>query len=301
MRLIKVDKHFDLEKLFYPSFALPLMDVSRDRAVKIYGYCSGLIIKKYESFLEIIHENRICLDYADEILGLWIKPEMYISHVRNRYRELVDRLIDIYGWLGIATSSMDDIELFTSIFLSRATDFHRNTVRWMKIFLTLPRDDSIHRYVELIGRSFQLKQLSVSLKEYYKVRDVLAMEKNIYRVRKILLSISYVGPKVSDAYILFIKKDKEFAPIDRNLREFLGRFYQTRELLHQDPKKNLCSKYICENCPAREKCTSYLYRDAFRSLSGWIQNVAYLQNKLYCLRRLCSSCLLKDMCLSINT
>ncbi len=301
MRIIKIDERFDLEKLFYPSFILPMMNISRDRAIKVYGYCSGLIIKRYDSFLKVVHENKICLDYADEILGLWIKPEMYIAHVKSMYRELVERLIDIYGWLGIATSSIDDIELFTSIFLSRATDFHRNTVKWMKIFLTLPRDDSIHRYIESIGRSFQLKQLSVSLREYYRVREILTMEIDVYRIRKILLSIHYVGPKVSDAYILFVKKNQGFAPIDRNLRGFLGRFYKTRELLHQDPRKSLCSKYICENCPAREKCTSYLYRDAFRSLSGWIQNIAYLQNKFYCMRKLCSSCLLKDMCLSIYT
>ncbi len=300
MRIVRVEEIFDLEKLFYPSFILPMIDVYRDRAIKIYGYCSGLKIKKYGSSLEIVHDDIACLDYAEEVLGLWIKPEEYVTHVVRRYREFVDRLIDMYGWLGIATSSRDDVELFTSIFLSRATDFHRNTIRWVRKFLMLPRDNSISIYVEDIGKSFQLKQLPTSLKEYYRVRALVIMEVDVYSVRKTLLSINYVGPKIADAYILFIKKDQTFAPIDRNLREFLGRFYQTRELLCHDPRKNLCIKYTCDSCPFRGKCTSYLYRNAFKSLSGWIQNIAYIHNKLYCLKKICSSCLLRDMCLSIE-
>lgn len=299
--VLEVDSGLDLYVLLYPSFAFPLFDVTKDKLVKKYGVCRGLIVRKREgSRVEIIHDNRLCMIYAEEVLGLWFKPST-TSQVSRRYRDLVERLLEIYEWFGIATSSQDDVELFSSMFLSQNTDFHRNVVKWLNnIFGKYGAVDKIaeidvKEIARNIGSSYQVIRLREALRRYLELREMIK-EYEIERSKRYLMSIEYVGPKIFNSYALFVKKSPWHAPIDKNFISFLKKFDITRELVAEMPKKSLCLNYDCFNCPMGKRCTYRRVRDAFGQLSGWLQTLAYAHNGLVCRHKLCMICHLRPLC-----
>lgn len=303
-RTIIVSGRIDLGKLLYPSFILPLIevDVKSNVLFKKWGYCRNLKIKREDSSITVIHEQEACLWYADEILGLWFDIDRCRRGVSRGYQELIDRLVEMHGELGIATSPSDDIEIFSSIFLSRATDFHRNTVKWLKTILSeydgLDRITYMDGYVsKRIGGSFQIKQWIEVLGDYLKIRSVIKGVASVDEVKSALLRIKFVGPKVVYAYILFVLKNTSYAPVDRNFLKFLRKIAVTRTLIGMIPRKELCIEYTCDRCRYGEKCTLQRVRSAFKYMSGWLQTVAYFHTKTMCGMGLCSVCRLKDLCL----
>lgn len=300
MKVLEVDPNLDLYILFYPSFMYPLLYISSDKVIKRWGICRGLTIHKNGSKLMLMHEDKMCLEYAEEILGLWSIPRS-TTMVTRRYRDFIETLIDGYKWFGIATSSLDDVELFSSIFLSQNTDFHKNVVRWVQTALRLYGSISgilnlDHKdVVKSIGGSYQVLRLVQALKEYIKYRDEIR-QSSIDTVKNYLLRIKGVGPKVFNAYVMYVKKSTLYAPIDKNLIAFLSRFNIVSEIVVDLPRKSICIKYTCNTCPANSNCTYYRFREAFKDLSGWIQAVAYVHNKLMCRYRRCENCFLKSIC-----
>ncbi len=307
-RTITLNKRIDINKLFYPSFILPLfeIDVETGTLFKRWGYCRNLKIRRDDNNILVTHEERVCLDYVDEILGLWFDINRYRRNISRNYLELIDRIMEMHGELGIATSSNDDIEIFSSIFLSRITDFHRNTVRWLRSILSI--HGSLDRILHLnnynnifknISNSFQIRQLITALKDYIGVRDTVFRYRNyIYDVKNTLFKIKFVGPKVVYAYILFILKNTSYAPIDRNFLKFLKTFAITQTLIGRIPQKRWCATYICELCKYREECTLHKVRSVFGYMSGWFQTIAYLHIKTMCNIGKCNICKLKEICVS---
>lgn len=298
--VFEVDPRLDLYMLIYPSFIFPLVDVSKDRIVKRWGVCKGLAIYKDGAKLIVEHKDAFCINYAKEILGLWSIP--YITSVTNgKGVELVKVLINRYGWFGIATSSLDDVELFSAIFLSQNTDFHVNVVRWLqrcfKLYGSVEKILNIDedRLAKDIGTSYQVLKLAQALKVYLSYRDRI-LKSDAEEAKRYLLQIKGVGPKICNAYILYVKKNTLYAPIDKNLIDFLSKFDSTLDIVADLPRKNMCLKYYCNMCPRKARCTYYIFRERFKELSGWMQTMAYVHNKLFCRHRLCKSCSLKFLC-----
>uniref|UniRef100_A0A7C2Z906 HhH-GPD domain-containing protein n=1 Tax=Ignisphaera aggregans TaxID=334771 RepID=A0A7C2Z906_9CREN len=299
-KILKVDPRLDLWLLLYPSFILPLMDVERDKAVKRWGFCGGLVVKKFGSRIEVEHNSRQCLDYAEYILGFWYKPQSFTITDR-KYRELVETLLNEYCWLGIATSPADDIEIFISIYLSQNTDFHRNVLRWVRSILEHygSAENFVHRDIgdvaRDIGKSYQLLNLVEGLRMYMDCREVaLGMDDDM--VKKCLFRIKGVGPKVFNAYMVYARRSLDYIPIDKNLKDFIKRFDATSSLVARDPIKSRCAKYRCGQCPQATFCTHYRLYSVFGRLGAWLQTVAYVHNKLVCRRGMCRECFLKHLC-----
>lgn len=309
LKIINVNRKIDLNKLLYPSFILPLIEMNTitNELFKRWGYCKNLKIRKDNGNIVIVHEEKRCIEYADEILGLWFDIDKHRKDVGKNYQELIEGMIEMHGEIGIATSSNDDVEIFSSIFLSRATDFHRNTVRWLRNALSMFEDlnripylDNLDSILTSVGNSFQIKQWITVLRDYLNLRNAIRCEIDIQNIKSRLLRMKFVGPKVAYAYILFILKNTSYAPIDRNFLEFLKRFSVTRPLIGAVPQKRLCMVYTCEHCTYKKVCTLYRVRDAFSRMSGWLQTMAYLHVKTLCNAKGCNICRLRDQCLIVK-
>lgn len=299
-RIIDVDPRLDLYILIYPSFIFPLVSVSQNKLVKIWGVCKDLTVYKNGSKLIIEHKDEDCLYYADDVLGIWSLP-LSASTTSKKCKEFVELLIDNYGWIGIATSPLDDIEIFSSIYLSQNTDFHRNVVKWVQTMFIRYRsietivDLDVDTVIKDISRSYQLLQFAQTLRHYLGYRRHI-LEGSISDVKHYLFSIKGIGPKIFNAYIMYIKKSTFHAPIDKNLIMFLEKFDSTLDIISMMPRKDKCMRYACDNCPINNHCTYYRFYNVFGKLSGWIQTIAYIHNKLICKHGLCKSCILSTIC-----
>ena len=299
IHVIDTDMNYDLQLVMYPSFLLPLVSISDNTLTKMWGVCRGLRARKSGAKIIVEHGDSQCIEYAYEILGLWFTPSA--DSVSDDYRDFAEILVENYSWFGIATSPLDDVELFASIFLSQNTDFHVNVVKWMSRILEIygsidaVLSVSVDRLVKDVGKSYQVRNLLQALNKYMELRNTL-IACNSEEARPALLSIKGVGPKVLHSYLLFVKKDLNCAAVDKNLLSFLKRFEVLSNIVADMPRKDMCTKYSCQFCSFNKRCTYYRFHRAFGRLSGWIQTIAYMHNKLLCRNRLCERCFLKHMC-----
>ncbi|MEM4513620.1 MAG: hypothetical protein QXZ41_03845 [Ignisphaera sp.] len=300
VKVIEVDPKFNLYILFYPSFILPMVEVQENKVIKLWGICKELVVSKKESKLVVKHEDKMCLDYADEILGFWSIPAK-LGIIEKKYREFVEVLMTEYSWFGIATSSLDDIEIFSSIFMSQNTDFHINVVKWIRNIMekygSVEAIGSLKtlNIVKNVSSSYQVINFVHALKEYLKYRELI-LKKNPEEVILYMQKIKGVGPKVSHAYLVFVRKLTIYAPIDRNFISFLRKFEATFNLIANVPKKHYCINYSCGVCPINTNCTYYRVRNAFNAFTAWIQSIAYVHNKIMCKHKFCNKCFLKKLC-----
>ncbi len=285
--------------MLYPSFALPLLEVSAEHVRKIYGYCRGLEVRLEDSGLVALHSDPKCIEYAKLVVGTWFDPWKHLNEVDEALRDVVEKLLDAYGWMGIATSPRDDVELFASIVLSRNTDYHTNVVRWMRRILEI----GIGRFLEMgsdevskiVGRSYQIHQLREVLRNYLAIRDKL-LQSGSLTVRRAIMEMKFLGPKTADAYLLFVKLDTSYAPIDRNLQTFVRMLGLENVLGNEVPTKQICLKYLdCDSCP-HESCLLKGLRRYLGRMSGWFQTVAYVHAKIFCREKRCYECSLRSLC-----
>jgi len=267
-----------------PSFVRVLF-VERDGAlVKVAGWKRGARIWQEGEY--VVGEG--CS--AEELrywAGLWLSREVIernAPHLASAYRSV-----------GLSASPYDRDLLFVPIFLSRATSWEINVVKWCRALFS--RANTLDELLELdfraVGGSFQLRQLKPALEEYRRLTHALSGDPWIVRQR--LLSIKYVGPKLADAYLLFTGLDASAAPIDRHAIRMSRRLGVAERF--RVPMKALCMKYKCDDCPASESCLRALLSAKFGEASGWVQTVFYLQDVMYCSRSACGVCPLRNSCL----
>ena len=181
--------------------------------------------------------------------------------------------------------------------MSQNTDFHTNTCRWIKKLSETYGSNFLERRdlrFATAGTSYQLARLEQTYPEF---RQKTLDEEDPGSLRLKLLSIKGVGPKIADAYILFSSRHSESTPCDIHLRRFVDRL----ELVKYErlPSKNYCRKYYCwlkSECPVRGECLRFLMMNKYGGLSGWIQTIAYYHDKLYCSKRKCDICQLREIC-----
>ncbi|OYT26270.1 MAG: hypothetical protein B6V02_02055 [Thermoprotei archaeon ex4572_64] len=249
---------YDLELTFYPSFIITMFKkVSNYYWIKSYGYFKGLIVKQIGDVLEIEGCNNS--EVISKFLGIWYEPEKFIINV---------------------TSSLRD---------------NTNVIRWVQKILQLCNEDvkELKKInIEYVGKSYQLKQLVEIIDQYFNVKE----DKDIWNLRKQLLKLKFVGPKVVDAYLLFTGKSTFIAPSDKHYVRFskrIGLFkYSTL------PDKKYCLKFTCEDCPKSHTCLTGLSYKHLSNLSSWIQTVSYVYDRMYCSRGACKKCELQKICKS---
>ncbi|RZN55521.1 MAG: hypothetical protein DSO09_04895 [Candidatus Methanomethylicota archaeon] len=284
-----------LDLLLYPSFALPLFDIKENFIVKKYGFCSNLIIKRIEDGYIVIHDNLKCLKYAKYILGLWFNPWSYINEISNNFKSIILNLLRMYPNFSLSVSPLDDLAIFTSIVLSRRTNYHINTIKWLKTLMENYQDLSTiakENFSNLlkITKSYQIKDLPRLLSYYLNIRDII-LSKAI-SARK-LLFCKGIGPKVLYSYLLHVQLDTSYAPIDSNLEFFIKNLKIYKK--YSKPNKKYCMINECNNCKLTS-CIEYKLRRDLGKLTGWFQTLVYLHTKKFCRKKVCSTCYLKSNC-----
>lgn len=307
LKVIENRENINLFKHFYSSFLLPLVSVSSDglKLIKEYGYCRGTQLVIEDKKLYALSNSIECLQYSRYLSGSWLNVKSYLSNVSKDFRKVLEKMIGLYADIGIPTSPLDDLELFITIILSRNTDYHRNTVVWVRKILETfsPLDKLVSAEPSFlatkISSSYQVLELPKVLNYYLMIRDSLRGPSEKSRV---LLRCPGVGPKTLYAYILFVKLDSRYAPIDTNLLNFLNKLRSLREVINELalPIKNYCFKYVCDECPKNSVCIEAFLKNKLGSLNGWFQTITFLHNKTYCVTKKCVECPLRTECLSTN-
>ncbi len=286
--------NYDLELTFYPSFIITMFKkVGNYHWIKSYGYFKGLIVKQIGDVLEI--EGCNDSEVVSKFLGIWYEPEKFIIDVTSNLRDKVEYIVQKCSKIRLAVSPWDRDIIFISTFLSRNTDYYTNVIRWVQKILQLCNEDvkELKKInIEYVGKSYQLKQLVEIIDQYFNVKE----DKDIWNLRKQLLKLKFVGPKVVDAYLLFTGKSTFIAPSDKHYVRFsrrIGLFkYSTF------PDKKYCLKFTCEDCPRSHICLTGLSYKHLNNLSSWMQTVSYVYDRMYCSRDACKKCELQRVCKS---
>ena len=224
-----------------------------------------------------------------------------VSNVEGPLGELCRKLFELYRGFTVFSSPLDDVALFAAIHLSRNTDFHNNTAKWVSNLLHAFNDvleraaHCMDPEIQILARSssYQLQGFPQALREYLFLRHELLAEADPWRVRKALLRVKNVGPKIADAYLLFVKRERSAVPADRNLAKLLERFGVSKPKLYD---KRFCMNYRCDECPFRSNCLRWFVYRALGKWAGLFQTLVYLQADLYCNARACYRCPLKELC-----
>ncbi len=284
----------------YPSFISALFVKNDNKWIKIAGYRIGASI--YSRNNTIICEGCDNLSF-NEWTGLWFNPDNYV-HCINKNRKQVLDLIKYYKGLRIVVSSFDRPFVLALTFLSRNTNFHQNVRRWSKtIFNGLEYFEVsvIKRRIEKISkRSYQLNQLLNVIDSFPSIN----FNNDPWRLRRDLMEVKYMGPKVIDAFLLFGGYSTVFAPADIHLRGFSTRL----KLIPNDvklimPSKKYCMEYdaFCPQCPLRDKCIFGIFISLYGCLSGFLQTIAYVHDSLWCSKNKCFACPFNTICLKIRS
>ncbi|MCD6488830.1 MAG: hypothetical protein J7K21_06370, partial [Desulfurococcales archaeon] len=162
--IINLEEHYDLCLTLLPSFIYPLFEMfNKFSYKKIIGYCQDSILTQKGDIIELSGCNNPKVLY--EWGGLWFDPVNYVSDVDHRYLIFVEKLIDKYHGVRMAISPIDAPWVFISVFLSRATDFYRNTVRWVRKIARKNPLDPFNIDPDIIGKNFQLQQLKMIMND----------------------------------------------------------------------------------------------------------------------------------------
>ncbi|MEM4874623.1 MAG: hypothetical protein QW394_04965, partial [Thermofilaceae archaeon] len=113
-----------------------------------------------------------------------------------------------------------------------------------------------------------------------------------WELRRALLRIANVGPKLADAYLLFAGIDSSAAPIDRHAIRMTARL----GIEGYPPRKELCAVYSCESCPRSALCLRARLSNLYGEVAGWVQTAFYIHDAEFCFKRLCAKCQLSCVC-----
>ena len=291
-------KPVDLSLSLYPSFALPLFKLEDGKLVKLYGYAA-------KTTIEIAEDHVRCSGpgCSQEVLHYWLGQWLHTIDALGKITgESVEALLKAYHNVGVMASPQDIEAIAVTVFLSRNTDYHTNTVRWArKLFAEcLDNRGKLDAYcakktLPLLGNSYQLKQLAEILE------DLLATlqqgHASIWDLRYELLKLKHVGPKTADAIILHTGLAGYATPSDIHYERTARRLVLLPPRVRK-PQKQWClqAEAYCPECKWKTMCLTGASITAFKQYSGLIQTIAYIHDKLYCANRRCPECKLKNIC-----
>ncbi len=291
----------NLDLSMFPSFASVLFrKVDNNVWVKELGYGAGTVIAVKNG--KVICSGPSC---SNEVVvqwaGTWFDPYDYVSKVSRRLRSLVEVLLSTYSGLRIIVSNYypDRLMIAIATFLSRRTLYHANVVRWVKAIFSGIKDyraEYIVKRIPEVGSNYQLSKLYEVVEDLERV--VVFSNLRGWELRRELLGIKNVGPKIADAFLLFTGEGTIFTPSDVHYSRFARRLglVGSEEVLI--PDKSVCLTYgaKCMECPVRNRCLTGRSIIELSELSGYIQTIAYIHDKVYCSLRRCGECAFRRMC-----
>jgi len=276
---------YSLELTLAPSFVRALFAKTDGVWIKLAGWRRGA--RLWQEGTSVRGEKCGTLELACWS-GVWFSPRLL--------ERIPQSIVSAYRGISLSINPYDLDLMFVPIFLSRATSWETNVLKWCrKHFSKVKSWSGLLNYdFSAIGSSFQLKQLGEVVEEFDS-KVLPHMGESIHEIRRRLLTVRHVGPKIADAYLLFTGLDISSAPVDRHLTKMMRRL----ELIPHFtlPEKRLCLQYECSECPKTHSCLRALMREQFGYAAGWLQTVMYLHDTLYCSKKACSECPLKAMCM----
>ena len=293
----------DAELLARPSFAYPLLEVvDRSTLRKVRGFCAGLELKFLDGKVIAKHDRDVCLRYAEIMLD----PEHYADpEVAKWFKEplasIARELFAFYRGFTVLSSPLDDIELFSAIVMSKYTNFHANTVKWMRLLMDY-FDNLLERIawcdpedvmIATRARSHQVLALPQCLRHYMMIRYRVLEEDDWRRIRVALMYCKGIGPKVADAYLLFVKRVRDAAPADRNLLKLLERLGISGL---KTPDKRFCIRFRCSECPMASRCARKFVSESLGSYAGLFQTIVYVHIDMFCEQHRCNLCPVRGFC-----
>ena len=284
---VEVWREFNLDESLNASFVLPFFEKHNRGYVKFYGWSRGLRIELEADTL------RFNLSSPREVLmlsGAWFNPHLEIAKTSRNAKKILEKFLEVFPGLGIAINPWDRIGMLYTIFLSRNTDYYRNTVIWMKkVFKMAETEDKLSNVrLNSIGRSYQLKQL-------YKVREKLISILNdnssaesysldkFLEIRKRILAVKYCGPKIAHGWGLFSLGLTCLSQVDRHLLR-IGEALGIIDPDDKIPLKSLCAYSRCfvrKDCKIIDRCITYKMYRLFGVAAGWLQTATYLYGAKY--------------------
>ncbi len=291
-------REYDLELTMYPSFTSVLYERTETYTwYRAYGYGKGAVIQQRENELIIDLPPEVSTDVIDTWLGLWFHPKDYLHEVSKALRPIIEYIADTYSVVRIPYEFTERWRIFIAVFLSRRTDYHTNVEQWCRAMfreVEKPTDLENYNFTKIKG-SYQLRQLSEVYSKY--LREVYSREEEVsdfYQVKKLVLTLKWVGPKTANAYILFTRPETRATPCDIHYQRFVQKLQLFKN--YKLPDKKLCLSYTCENCPQASTCLEAQSRKQLGRLSGWVQTIAYIHDSLYCSKNRCRECPINKLC-----
>ncbi len=266
----------DLDLSLYVSFLLPLFDkVDNHTWVKVAGYARGVKLVKRNGRLCCVggRQSKVCV----YLTGLWCFERCY-KGIGRKTDYIPPHILHLARKLTIIASPWDADLIAIAAFLSRRTSWITNTVSWVREIAMRGVKKGTIEYVATKYRSYQLKQLLEVVDELLNVIEPIRRLETVnpWWMRRRLLSVKYVGPKVADAILLFTGVTSSVAPYDTHLARMLNEM----GLPHTAPVKTYCRRFSCVECPLRSRCGSTLTVSLYGEAAGLIQSAAYVYYSL---------------------
>ena len=264
---------------------------------KIAGKYKGCLIGQKNDFIYSDAGEDALLYWS----GAWYSPKKEFAPLKNKLvaeeRELIETLIVFYSDVSLSVNPYDLDLMIVPILLSRRTSYEKNVLKWCKELWKRANslEDLLRMDFSIVGTSYQLTQLKESLFDL-KSEVIPKLGENLdpQELRLTLMKCKHVGPKVADAYLLFTGIDVSATPVDIHLIRMVRRLSLVK--YSKLPSKEYCKRFTCDDCPISHNCLRAIFTRKFERLSGWIQTVFYLHDKLYCYKSMCDKCSLKSYC-----
>ncbi len=257
----------------YYSYLLPLFDIAVDKDKlmihKLYGVCKGLVCRGRGHTYECIVPRECRIEQFASLLG--ISKKNYIAQLLNRIGVAEDSLLRGFS---LMFSPWDKLYVFTSIYLSRNTNYYLNTIYWVKEFIARNCYDKPSKCRD-VSTSYLFRELISNVRN---IATIFSSSRGLREELSLLARVKGVGVKSIMAYILHAYGVTLYAPIDRYYMLFLSEI----GLKGRRPSIDKCvnSGFNCRVCPYRSECIYGLSYSVFKSLNGVLQSLCYIYYRL---------------------
>ncbi len=269
-------RDIDYNIALYYSYLLPLFKTTYSNGslvfVKEYGVCSGLKCISREAITRCFTPRNCYPTMIEKILGL--DKYRVVKRLFGKLSRYGFTLKTIKGFT-LLYSPWDKFYIATAIYLSRNTDYYRNTVKWVREIISRKCYLDPGRCREY-SYSYQFREYLENVDRIYMILEN-SYEKPFDEALK-LLEVRGFGVKSVMAYLLHTYGYLEYAPIDRYYRETLERLGISGII----PSKNKCIRHRidCKKCSYRDNCLYNIVRERFREYNGILQSLTYIYNRL---------------------
>ena len=247
----------------YSSYILPLFDLEEVSGGFIFrkkhGAYRGLVCRFDKRNLEI--NCKIPRHWPEEVVYKTLGLDKHYLYQKLAAevdgKGLVDTITLMY-------SPPDKTLVAYTIYLSQNTNYHTNTVRWVRELLETG---------VIKARSYQV---SWFMENKNLIRESTSLGDPLEEATR-LLTLRGVGFKGSQAYLLYAHGLTEYAPLDRHYRALVSEYLNL-----PPPDKKFCLRafFNCGRCPLSGECVYSRLRSRLGYFNGVLQSIVYIAGSL---------------------